>query len=134
MLVSIVFAKRFRKSFNSQKKSLFLNLRSKENHFSIAANWSFFVGPIRNVNAVESQTHGSWCTPNIKLHLALLFQISSALCCLISGECGIPCVGLLKVLMGPGLVHLIVLRKNNIFPTITPLYSPVRMNERAECS
>ena len=42
--------------------------------------------------------HGSWCTPNITLCIALLFLISSTLCCLILGERGEPCVQLLTVL------------------------------------
>ena len=52
---------------------------------------SIYAGPIRMGNAVESQTEGSLLaysqrTPVIRLHIPLLFQISSGLCCLVSGE------------------------------------------------
>ena len=61
-------------------------------------------GRIRAGTADESQAHGFSCTPNTRLRIALLFQISSALCCLFTGEREEPSDWLpsaLPVLMGP---------------------------------
>jgi len=82
---------------------------------------------IRAGTADECQAHGSSRTPNIRLRIALLFQISSALCCLFTGEREEPSDWLssaLPVLMGPGLTN------RRLIPESTPLYSS---NEWRHC-